>query len=215
VNVAVLSLTRDRLDYTRHCFATLRAFAGCDYDHYVLDQGSQDETVDWLKGRVHWIEALPENIGISRGMNRLLGLIDRHYDVIVKIDNDCELTQPKTLKTVCELALSHNAMLSPVVKGLIHPPVPQEFVDLGGWRIGKLGQIGGIFAAVPATFYRQFRFDETNPTWGMDDAQMCHEFTGTVGYVMDFSVRHFESTVGQHKRYGWYFDRRVQEGGPA
>ena len=41
---AVLTLTRDRLEYTQHCFETLRQNAGCDYDHYVLDQGSEDGT---------------------------------------------------------------------------------------------------------------------------------------------------------------------------
>ncbi len=50
MRIAVLTLTRDRLDYTQHCFQTLQEFAGCDFDHYVLDQGSTDDTVDCLVG---------------------------------------------------------------------------------------------------------------------------------------------------------------------
>jgi GT2 family glycosyltransferase len=46
MNVAVLTLTRDRLPYTQHCFATLKENAGCDYDHIVLDQGSTDGTAE-------------------------------------------------------------------------------------------------------------------------------------------------------------------------
>ena len=48
MNIAVLSLTRDRLDYTKHCFGRLIELAGCDFDWYITDQGSNDGTVDWL-----------------------------------------------------------------------------------------------------------------------------------------------------------------------
>ena len=50
---AVLTLCRDRLAYTQHCFETLRDNAGCDFDHFVLDQGSMDGTDEWLEQQFH------------------------------------------------------------------------------------------------------------------------------------------------------------------
>ena len=73
MNIAVLSLTRDRLPYTQHCFATLRENAGCEYDHYVLDQGSTDGTGDWLRDHMDIAPViLMENIGINRALNLML-----------------------------------------------------------------------------------------------------------------------------------------------
>jgi GT2 family glycosyltransferase len=68
VRIAVVTLTRDRLEYTKHCFETLRVNAGCDYDHFVLDQGSGDGTAEWLI-RQDDLEVVPlaENVGICRG----------------------------------------------------------------------------------------------------------------------------------------------------
>ena len=62
MRVAVLSLTRDRLVYTRHCFAKLHEFAGCEFDHYVLDQGSKDGTDEWLT-----MEYQPEYLYLRAG----------------------------------------------------------------------------------------------------------------------------------------------------
>ena len=107
MRVAVLTLTRDRLDYTQHCFATLHEFAGCDFDHYVLDQGSQDGTEAWLQETDAEVVALDTNLGIACGLNLLLdeSVNPADYDVIVKFDNDCELTLPNTLRDVCRLTL--------------------------------------------------------------------------------------------------------------
>ena len=55
--IAVYTLTRDRIEYTKECFAMLESKAGIEYDHYIVDNGSQDGTVEWLKeneiGRAH------------------------------------------------------------------------------------------------------------------------------------------------------------------
>ena len=184
MKVAVLTLTRDRLAYTQHCFAKLREFAGCEYDHFVFDQGSGDGTMEWLRAYQRDPETTiciypsSMNIGISRAMNRTLEYVTSfarfwqyEYDVIVKFDNDCELTQPNTLRDVCQLALDGNAILSPRILGLINPPAPQGEFAISGEAIVDIPQIGGIFMAVPAWIYRDgFRYDETN---NLDDVQLC------------------------------------------
>lgn len=218
MRTAVLSLCRDRIDYSRHCFATLREHAGIPYDHWVLDQGSTDGTADWLPTQplTHVVLA-DRNMGISRGLNHLLDLIrDEAYDVVVKVDNDCELTQPGTLATVCDL-LDENMVLSPRVLGLREPPVPRRIIQHRGTEVGLLNHVGGIFLATRASTYERFRYSESNPSWGMDDVQIgqcVNSWGGIVGYVMNLTVSHFEGTDGQWARYPDYFARKRAEGLP-
>jgi GT2 family glycosyltransferase len=221
--IAVLTLTRDRLDYTKHCFASLRENAGIEFDHYVLDQCSQDETPEWLDSeyqetRVTAIIGSPNNVGINRGLNNLIGLANEmdDYDVIVKFDNDCELTQPNTLRDICGLALDGGCILSPRILGLRQPPKPFRELHISGEIVQDIPQIGGIFMAVPAWTYDEFRYDETKMLY--DDVDLCawwRQRGGTCGYVKRFDAWHYETTDGQHERYPEYFVRKVTEGALA
>lgn len=212
MRVAVLSLTRDRLDYTKHCFATLHEYAGCDFDHYVLDQGSEDGTADWLRNEYApaWVETLPCNIGVSRGINALLDRA-QGYDWYVKFDNDCELTTPNTLNDACA---DEKWILSPHIMGLNSPPPVERETTVNGLRIGIPGLIGGIFMATPAWVFGQYKHDEGNPIWGMDDVSLCAWFKrngGEIGYMLDYPANHYETTVGQEARYPAYWKRKVAE----
>ena len=218
VNVAVLTLTRDRLAYTQECFQSLREHAGCDYDHFVLDNGSTDGTLGWLEDGPFRVFPQPANIGISRGMNLLLNQLDDDYDVVVKIDNDCLLTQPNTLRGVCELVIEGGCILSPRILGLRNPPQPTRELRIGDEIIQDVPQIGGIFLAAPGWVYDEFRYDESAPLWGMDDVEICRWFRqqgGTCGYVKRLEAWHHETTDGQHERFPDYFAARVAAGGPA
>jgi hypothetical protein len=220
VNVAaVLSFTRDRLDYTRHCFETLRANAGCAFDHFVLDQGSTDGTREWL---ARYPAALvvfeDENVGITRAANHLLDVcpLDR-YDVIVRFDNDCEVTQPDTLRTVCEVALEYDAIVAPRVNGLLHPPPVVALAQAGGHVIEETEILGGIFMAVPARLFSEegFRYDETMPPWTGDEAIVpwWRARGGCAGYLRGWSVNHYETTAGQRERHPEYWARKDREMG--
>jgi GT2 family glycosyltransferase len=230
MRVAVLTLTRDRLDYSRHCFAKLEEFAGCSYDHYVLDQGSTDGTAEWIwdewlmapdlvTPNLRYVDRQFGNLGIARGMNALLEKVnERVYDVIVKFDNDCEITQPNTLRDVARLALEGGALLSPRILGLNNPPQATRELRIGNETILDIPQIGGIFLAAPAWVYDEFSYSEDIPTWGGDDVEICAWFRqqgGTCGYVKRLEAWHYEGTSGQHARYPDYFARTLSEGKPC
>jgi GT2 family glycosyltransferase len=223
MNVAVLTLTRDRLAYTQHCFDALHTNAGCHYHHYVFDQGSTDGTREWLvkefkADRLHKVLLSKNNLGISRGINKLLGELDHDYDVVVKIDNDCEITIPFTLVDVADLVDDGYAILSPRVLGLNNPPAATGRFEVDGQSILDVPQIGGIFLAAPGWVYNAFRYDESGPVWGMDDVEICRWFRsrgGRVGYVESLTVNHYETTSGQHARYPDYFKRTLAEGKPG
>lgn len=221
-----MSLCRDRLAYTQHCFGRLRMFAGCSYDHYVLDQGSEDGSVAWLEDewradRIRTLVVSGENRGIPAGMNTLIdtALGQHDYDVIVKFDNDCEMVQPDTLRTVCRLVDEGQAILSPKIRGLRNPPVSTRNVRIGDTVIEDIPQIGGIFLAVPGWWFSEgWRYSEDSPVWGGDDIEICRVWRargGTCGYVADLEAWHYEGTDGQHATFPEYFERRVLEGGPV
>lgn len=217
MRIAVLTLTRDRLAYTQHCFGRLAELAGCPYDHYVLDQGSEDGTAEWLNEQLDLdVTLLRENIGISKGMNLLLDLLDpRGYDYIVKLDNDCELLQENTLRDVCKLVGMTGALLSPRILGLRNPPPSYATLQVGDEQIRLNDAIGGIFLAAPASAYARFRYDERAPLWGTDDSYLCASWRaagGLLGYVERLTANHYEGTEGQWERYPDYFARTRAEG---
>jgi len=223
MDIAVLTLTRDRLDYTRHCFASLMEHAGCDFDWYVLDNGSKDGTVQWLRERLPYacVVALQENVGICRGLNFMLdNYCDAaQYDVVVRFDNDCEVVDRGTLQRVATLAYQSQAIVSPRVRGLRNPPPTIEERELDGEVFDETTILGGIFMAIPARLLSAdgYRFDEQQPLWAGDELiTTWHRARGgRCGYMRDVEVNHYETTDGQHRQYPWYFERRVLEGGPV
>lgn len=219
--IAVLTLTRDRLEYTQHCFQMLRKYAGTEFDHYVLDQGSTDGTPAWLTdefdtGALSSIVLEPNNVGICRGLNMLLDhafTLD-DYDVVIKFDNDCELVQPDTIRDVARLTADGGCLLSPRILGLRQPPAVMRELRIGDETILDIHQIGGIFTAAPGWIYNEFRFDESQMLY--DDVQLCHWWRsqgGTCGYVNRLEAWHYETTDGQQKRYPDYWERKMAEMG--
>ena len=222
MKIAVLTATRDRLAMTQHCFATLHENAGCEFDHYVIDQGSTDGTPAWLGAyaRANIDVAGPillsENIGISAGMNWLLDrIVDLDYDVIVKFDNDCEVTTANALADIAFLTHTYGLLLSPEIHGLrTTPRTLGNPLSLGGQLVDEKHQIGGIFLAAPASLYDKFRYSEANPRWGGDDVQICAYWRGQggqCGYVQDIHANHYLTTDGQAENDPKYFKRKLAE----
>jgi glycosyltransferase involved in cell wall biosynthesis len=222
MNICVLTLTRDRLAYTQHCFATLRENAGCEFDHFVFDQASTDGTKEWLLAdpAIKWVILSPENVGICAALNQLLErALQIPYDVIVRFDNDCEVTQPGTLRAVCETALAGSAIIAPRVLGLRQPPSSIGSFQVGDRVVDETAILGGIFMAVPAHLFTAggFRYGETNPLWAGDE-RICDWYRGRggrCGYLDGFDVNHYETTDGQLERYPDYFARKREEGCPV
>ncbi len=220
MKVAVLTLTRDRLAYTQHCFATLRENAGCDFDHFVFDNGSTDGTVAWLAGERDADRLIPstlgKNIGICRALNILIESIGvENYDAIVRVDNDAEVLTTGTLRTVAEAAVDSGWILAPRVLGLRLPPAEAAPAPLGALTVGETVTLGGIFMSMPADLFVdwEFRYNEDFPTYTGDEA-VCAWWRangGHCGYVHDCEVRHYERVVEQSERFPAYQARKQAE----
>lgn len=213
MRVAVLSLTRDRLAYTQHCFQTLHDLGGCDFDHYVWDNASQDGTQDWLRDTYDpdFLCLAPENAGISKALNGLLDWTrEQHYDVIVKFDNDCEVVTEGALKDCAEFVARHPGwLISPRIEGLNNPVPTIKRATFGPVVVLEKQQIGGIFLAAHASVYETFRYDENNPSWGMDDVQISG--LHRCGYLDAHVANHYETTAGQAARFPEYWERKTAE----
>lgn len=219
MRIAVYTLTRDRAAYTEHCFNMLWQNAGLPFDHFVIDNGSTDGTVEWLYSnakRFRKIVLEPDNTGISYASNLALDIIGNGYDLIVKLDNDCEIVTPglfADMVKVYEFA-GRPLLLSPRVEGINRQPKRAYTIHAGGYEIGRTGIVGGLCHWLPAATYQRYRYPETLPkAWGQDDdlCAWCYKQNIEMGYVEALTVNHYEGTDAQAKRFPFYFTRKAIE----
>ena len=227
MKVAIFTLTRERLEYTKKCFQSLWDRAGMDYDHYVVDNGSQDDTPEWLNvnlGKFQWLKLLPENKGIGVSGNMALDAIcEKDYDLVVKFDNDCWVDSENMLPQICEVyedAISRNYgpeyILSPFVGGLSKQPTRHKYIKFANKKIGITSMVGGIFQVVPGGVYKRdgYRYKTTLPKARGYDSHICDWFNrcgGNCGYIEGLRVDHYDTTDGQAAKYPEYFKRKREE----
>jgi|GEM_PF-1329032 len=227
MKIAVYTLTRDRLAYTKACFSELREKAGISFDHFVVDNGSQDGTADWLSDelrarRLKGLTLNPANEGISAGSNTALEHIRKigsPYDLVVKFDNDCFVKSENVLGQMAEIfesigPFASRFVLSPRVEGINRQPSRGRMTQLAGRRIGLTAIVGGLFHCVPADVYRRYRYPTELPLASGQDDHFCHWFKdngGEVGYVEGLIVEHYRGTDQQALDYPAYFERKWQE----
>lgn len=231
MKVAIYSLTRDRAYYTQTCFNRLHKCAAHPFDHYVIDNGSKDKTVDWLKTEYSslpgvQIDLLDQNCGISFASNLALKRIfdfeqaaKFKYDLIVKMDNDCFIESDKILHRIVNIynhvkQFGPKFILSPYVNGIVNQPKRGATIWLNDSAIGLTAIVGGLFHCVPAEVYNFYRYPEALPLAKGQDDHFCNwakEKGCQVGYIEDLFVQHYETTDGQAKRYPSYFVRKQKE----
>ena len=228
MKIAIYTLTRDRLEFTKHCFGTLWSKAGESFDHYIIDNGSTDGTPQWLGTNGQQFKSvtyLSKNVGISVGSNLALAQIAAvgGYDLVIKMDNDCEVVTDEILKRIVkcfEELGKYPAVLSPRVEGIVHQPVRvcifKGITDKikGSFLIGATGIVGGLFHIVPWSIYKDYRYPETLPlAWGQDDdfCEWLRRRGVLTGYIEELVVKHYLTTDGQVKKYPDYFKRKKIE----
>lgn len=222
MNIAVFSLTRDRLYYTQRAFALLREKAGHPFGHYVVDNGSEDGTREWLLSNPHPFAGLhfnTENRGLAISNNQGLNMIAAsgvQYDLIARMDNDCECQSDSIVAQMVEVyqAATKPMLLSPRVTGINRQPKRGVVLNIGGHRIGVTNHIGGLFHWLNADLYLSYRYPLDIPKASGDDSALSYwvyQQGYPVGYVEDLVVEHAEGTDNQALRYPEYFERKFRE----
>lgn len=225
LKVAMFTLTKDRLEYTKECFEALHGKTKYKFDHYVIDNGSTDGTVEWLQENESKFKKViynEENVGISKGSNQALDAMKEsgeNYDIIIKVDNDCKVHTSGYLEALVDIYERVPGMvLSPYVTGLVDNPggVPREFgyTYLGVFMIGLTPHIGGIFCAAPAKIYKSFRWNSHDYLHSRQDwefSQFAGKLGNLLGYVENLECEHMDGTEGQMKKMPEYFELRKKE----
>ena len=223
IKVAVFSITYDRLGYTTRSFDSLRKTSGYSYDHFVVDNGSKDGTVKWLKANFKKSNLIlnKDNKGISIASNQALELIKQSdkYDVILKFDNDCMCITPNWLKKMVEIYKSNHLLaLSCYVQGLKDNPGGSPRLGYGrirGELVGLAQHLGGICHFVDARAYKNWKWPEGEQLHGMQDLEFS-QYLSKLGYEMAYLENYFVShgpmgTEAQTKDFPDYFERRKLE----
>lgn len=205
--VAIYTLCYDRLNTTKETFETMRKNTKYPFDHFVLDQGSKDDTRKWLKENEKkmnlTIELSDTNLGISKGSNLLLDKIREAggYSLIIKVDNDCGFITERWLERMVDV-FQHGRkfLLSPYPEGLIDNPggaprVKDGFIDKE--YVGIVDHIGGLCVAAPAEAYEGFRWDDDDFLHGEQDFIFSQEMRMR-GYILiyleNIKVEHLFNT---------------------
>lgn len=99
-DITIMMVTYNRLNLTKQTFETTMRNAGCKYNLIIVDNNSQDETVEYLEKECKLIECienykiikLKQNEGISYGRSLCLKICDENYADSTKyfctLDND-------------------------------------------------------------------------------------------------------------------------------
>lgn len=231
--VAIFTLSYDRLEYTKQFFKNSKDSAKYPFDWFVLEQGSTDGSAEFvasLVGRSEklantWIEKdgvhvflSEDNKGITGGSNLLVDEIMKgDYQIVIKVDNDCLFLTNGWLETVVDLwKRNHKLYTSPYVEGLVQNPggaFRVGYANIGPYMVEVTQHIGGIFAAIDARAYKDFRWTDQF-LHGNQDAEASQAFR-TLGYMPMYfpihRVQHCDGTEGQHQKFPEYFERRKVE----
>lgn len=219
--VAMFTLTYDRLELTKKSFESLYKTAGYKFDHFVIDNGSSDGTITWLKSE--WqdkpnkeVKLNDSNMGISKGSNQALELIGNDYDIIVKVDNDAEFISEGWLKKMVDIwKTNHQIIMSCYVEGLKDNPGGAPRYHRGtikGEPIGMTNHLGGVCVFADARAYKNFRWDEDDYLHSAQDLAFSQYVTThgfAMAYLENYSLRH--ATAEMEAQYPEYYERRKTE----
>lgn len=208
--IGVFSITLNRLYYAYHCLKSLKEKAGGQFEHIIIDNGSKDGTVEWLKEEGFNVISNKENKGITfASMQGYRWLLEKHIDVIIKIDSDCEILTPNLLQLM-DRFFSNNIekyVVSPTVKGIVNVPGTTSEEVINGFKVNRTQHTGGIFRAM-----RMEEFTEVTKKCELLNDKMLNKFFREkefkVGYLPELEINHYETTDGQAKRYPEYFNKK-------
>jgi glycosyltransferase involved in cell wall biosynthesis len=218
-NVGIFTITYDRLEYTKRMHASMVGSTKYPFSWFVFDNGSKDDTQSWVAKQTPYVAGGFENKGLTYASNFLVDRItkDDEYQIIIKVDNDCEFMTKHWLEHIVDLwKRNHMLYMSPYVEGLIHNPGGAPRVGhafIGPYYVEVTEHIGGLFAAVDARAYREFRWQDQF-LHGNQDLEASRAFAkdGFMPLYLPMDrVSHMDGTEAQHAKYPEYFKRRIKE----
>jgi len=218
LKVAIFTLTKDRLEFTKKTFESLRRTAGYEFDHYVVDQGSKDGTVKYLEENdFRKVIFNDKNMGIPYASNQAIEEIKKgNYDLVCKVDNDVLFKTNGWLKAMVKIyeTFRHIA-LSPYPEGLIQNAggvFRDSYLYMAGEFLGLVMHIGGMVSCVPIEVYDKFKWPRVAFLHGGNDVLLSSWLNRNdyiLAYLENHRAEHMES--GGKNKYPEYFKQRDRE----
>lgn len=220
LKVAIYTLTWNRLELTKIMAESIHKTAGYDFDWFVIDQGSTDGTVEWLKEQSGIAQVIynKENVGLADGWNQAIETIKakNFYDIVIKIDNDAEMLTEGWLKAMVELFERNTTLiLSTYIEGLENSPggimrqrvsTQYPYFIMNETVLGNVPNVGGIVMATHIRLFNEWKFSSAYE--GNKDFLLC-QFAQKLGFSMfymeEYRARHQLGTTGQKEKYPDYF----------
>jgi GT2 family glycosyltransferase len=144
---SVVTLTHNKLDYTRLCLPSLLATTGVPWELIVVDNGSTDHTPDWVAGELTHLARTAgvnvrlirndKNIGCSTARNQ--GAAAASGTRLVFIDNDVALRSRNWLATLGS-TLDADQSVGIVGPKLVYP-LPPHLIQCAGVGISRTGRV--------------------------------------------------------------------------
>lgn len=225
--VAIFTLTYERLDYTKRMWKSLKSSTKYPFTWFVVDNGSRDGTVEWLK-HLEQVEAgnivvvyNEKNAGITGASNQALDMIrdviGNPTQIIIKVDNDCEFMTKNWLEDLVELWMrNHRLYMSPYPEGLVSNPggAPRTGVGyIDRFMVEITKHIGGLLSFSDARLYKDFRWSDQF-LHGNQDSEISRYATAhgfMPCYISKHRIMHMDTTAGQQAKFPDYFERRKKE----
>lgn len=203
MKVSIFTLTQNRLELTKQMMKSLDENTHIPFEHYIIDQGSTDGTLEWLKSFTYklgklYIFPLSKNIGINSGDNFALDRIGRNTDVIIKLDNDALIMTDNWLEQ-CLLVLKPKMLISPYILGLLQNRggILRYAYDKEN-NLGYTFAIGGIcqIGFTKAWFEDSGSFPVNMPSnYHHDDMEFCARLKESgykFAYKEDVQIKHLD-----------------------
>ena len=177
-------VTYNRLDLTKITFEKALKNVGDDYNLIIIDNNSEDETVNWLNNNLlklnipYTLIKLNKNMGIAYGRNLGLKIYDEYYDksdYLATLDNDVVLPD-NWLKRCCDV-LTYNKIISACGVNLEDAEYSKTKVKINdsGYeniQIKTVGNLGTACSVFSADVHTKLGFFDNFETYGHEDALM-------------------------------------------
>jgi len=101
LKVAVAVLNYNGKHHLKRCFETLMKQSYTNYDVYMIDNGSSDGSIDYVRENFPWVKilALKRNYGFAEAYNKAVKILD-NYEYIAFLNNDVEVDENWLLELI-------------------------------------------------------------------------------------------------------------------
>ena len=78
-DLSIIIVTYNNLKYTKECITELKKYSNSSYEIIMVDNGSSDETVEYIKSVANKYILNDKNEGFAKAVNQGLALADSKY----------------------------------------------------------------------------------------------------------------------------------------